>query len=242
MAVHVGCCGFPVERKRYCERFSLVEVQQSFYQPPRPETAMRWRESAPPSFAFTLKAWQLITHEPQSPTYGKAKLFIAADRASCYGSFRPTEEVHDAWAATLSSARVMRALCVVFQCSASFTPTEEHIADMRRFFSSIERDHLMLVWEPRGAWEDEVIAPLCRDLELIHCTDPFVRQPVTTEPTYFRLHGIGGYRYRYSADDLERLRAMCLPRGEVYCLFNNVWMWESAQEFQQLLLRHSLAS
>lgn len=48
--------------REYFERFSIVEVQQTFYEPPARSTLLRWRESAPQGFEFTLKAWQLITH------------------------------------------------------------------------------------------------------------------------------------------------------------------------------------
>lgn len=227
-------------RKRYYEHFSLVEVQKAFYRPPRLETVQRWREQAPADFEFTLKAWQLITHEPRSPTYRRAKLHISAEQAERYGFFRPTEEVDMAWTTTLEVARILRARIVVFQCPPSFTPTEEHIADLTRFFSSIQRDHLLLAWEPRGKWEDELVARLCRDLALIHCVDPFKRLPLYGEPAYFRLHGIGGYRYLYTEDDLAWLLDTCMQRPEVYCLLNNVQMWESAQQFQALL-GHPLA-
>ncbi len=53
-----------------------------------------------------------------------------------------------------------------------------------------------------------------------------------------RLHGRGGYRY--SDDELEALRQMCLRQLEggrrpVYCLFNNAFMLEDALRFQRLL-------
>ena len=67
--VKVGCCGFGMARARYAALFPVVEVQQTFYQPPRVATAARWRAAAPPPFVFSVKAWQLITHEPASPTY-----------------------------------------------------------------------------------------------------------------------------------------------------------------------------
>ena len=66
MGVCVGCCGFPMGRKAYFQRFSLVEVQQTFCKPPRLETLARWHQEAPEGFEFILKAWQLITHEPSS--------------------------------------------------------------------------------------------------------------------------------------------------------------------------------
>jgi len=237
MIIRIGCCGFPTARSKYYARFSLVEVQETFYRPPRLETVLQWRQQAPADFEFTLKAWQLITHEPRSPTYRKAGLQIMAEQAGRYGFFRPTEEVHMAWATTLQMARTLHTRIVVFQCPPSFTPTAEHVADLTRFFSSIQRDHLLLAWEPRGEWEDELVAHLCQDLDLIHCVDPFRRLPLHGEPAYFRLHGIGGYRYLYTEDDLAWLLNTCRQRQEVYCLFNNVQMWTSAQQFQTLLPR-----
>jgi len=97
--IKVGCCGFSKARAEYFQHFSLVEVQRTFYKLPRLETCQRWRAEAPPAFEFTLKAWQLITHRPTSPTYRKAKLKV--DRPDRYGSFRPSDEVLGAWEDTL---------------------------------------------------------------------------------------------------------------------------------------------
>jgi uncharacterized protein YecE (DUF72 family) len=36
----------------------VVEVQQTFYQPPRVATLEKWRLDAPANFEFTLEAWQ----------------------------------------------------------------------------------------------------------------------------------------------------------------------------------------
>lgn len=239
MLIHVGCCGFPVARNRYYECFSLVEVQETFYRLPRLETAQGWRQQAPANFEFTLKAWQLITHEPRSPTYRKAGLQIPAGQADRYGFFRPTEEVYAAWNATLQIAQALHVRVVVFQCPPSFTPSKEHIANLQQFFSRIKRDNLLLAWEPRGAWDNRLISSLCQDLALIHCVDPFQRLPLCGSPAYFRLHGIGGYRYVYTESDLLRLLDLCQQHQEVYCLFNNVQMWQSAQQFLELAKQYS---
>ena len=235
MVVKVGCCGFPKARKQYFEAMGLVEVQKTFYKPPRLETAIRWRNEAPPDFEFTLKAWQLITHHAVSPTYRKAKIEVPPEERERYGFFRPTDEVFQAWEVTKEMAQALQAKVVVFQCPARFTPTQENIANMRAFFGGIERGGLTLAWEPRGRWEDYTIASLCEELNLIHCVDPFQRLPVTGGTAYFRLHGKTGYYYRYTVEDLAWLAELCSRYDEVYVLFNNVSMWESALEFKRIM-------
>jgi uncharacterized protein YecE (DUF72 family) len=65
--------------------------------------------------------------------------------------------------------------------------------------------------------------------------DPFQRQPVHGKLAYFRLHGKGGYRYRYNDEDLVTLLEWCRPYGEAYCLFNNVSMWDDAMRCREML-------
>lgn len=228
--IKVGCCGFSKARTEYFQHFSLVEVQRTFYRLPRLETCQRWRAEAPPAFEFALKAWQLITQRPTSPTYRKAKLKV--DRPDRYGSFRPSDEVLGAWEDTLEVAKVLKARVVLFQCPASFTPTPEHMANTRTFFGTADRAGLILAWEPRGGWSDEEVGELCRELDLIHCVDPFERLPVRRELAYFRLHGKTGYRYRFSDEDLKTILELCGKHPEVYCLFNNISMFDDALRLQ----------
>lgn len=233
-SLHIGCCGFPKARHLYFAHLDLVEVQQTFYKLPRVTTAQRWREEAPSGFTFTLKAWQLITHEPSSPTYRKAGLTIPEADRERYGAFKPTDEVRDAWAHTLEIARALAARVVVFQCPAGFTPTHEHVANLRAFFQHADRGGLICAWEPRGLWPDALVRELCRELDLIHCVDPFQRPSLHGAPAYFRLHGRTGYHYRYSGDDLLQLQAWCAQHSDVFCLFNNVSMWDDALRFKAM--------
>lgn len=235
--IKVGCCGFRKAQATYYAHFDLVEIQQTFYHPPRLTTVQRWREEAPDYFEFSLKAWQLITHTPSSPTYRRLRLAIPAEMADQYGAFRPTDEVFAAWEVTREQAEALRARVVVFQCPASFAPTHEHRTNMRAFFSRIDRGNLQLAWEPRGSWQDGEIQDLCQELDLIHCVDPFNRRPVYGDPAYFRLHGRGGYRYTFTDEDLARLRDWCAALSDVYVLFNNVSMWEDALRFRKLVGR-----
>jgi uncharacterized protein YecE (DUF72 family) len=235
--VHVGCCGFALAQARYFRAFRLLEVQQTFYRPPRLGTLQRWRAAAPEGFEFTLKAWQLITHEPSSPTYRRLGTPIPESRHARYGSFRSTDEVLTAWRATLEAARALEATAIVFQCPASFTPTAAHVQNMRAFFRAIAKDAagFRLCWEPRGDWTRRAALQLCDELGLVLTVDPFASEPPARGWRYFRLHGVGGYRYTYSDDDLRRLLDWCA--GETRCLFNNVTMADDAKRFQGLVER-----
>jgi len=37
----IGCCGFPRKREQCFRVFDVIEIQETFYQPPRPETLAR---------------------------------------------------------------------------------------------------------------------------------------------------------------------------------------------------------
>jgi uncharacterized protein YecE (DUF72 family) len=233
--IKAGCCGFRLSQAEYVKRFPVVEVQQTFYQPPQVKTLERWREVAPPDFEFTLKAWQLITHEARSPTYRRLKRELTETERAEAGSFRPTAIVREAWEVTLASAQALKATRVLFQCPSSFTPTGEHVRDLREFFTRIERPRkLVCLWEPRGKWPDKLVAELCRELDLTHVVDPFAARTLTPERCYYRLHGRTGWRYQYEDDELSELITMLPARGVSYVLFNNVRMLDDAERFQML--------
>lgn len=234
MSLLVGCCGFAEAQKAYFEDFPVVEIQQTFYRPPQVKTARRWRAEAPEGFVFTIKAWQLITHQPDSPTYRRLGRTIPEEETDRYGSFRPTEEVLAAWRTTREIAAALGAAVIVFQCPARFTSDREHIDHLRRFFSAIDRDGFLLAWEPRGDWPADAVRGLCAELDLIHCVDPFKSRCLTKGPVYFRLHGRTGYRYRYTAEDLRELQTLG-AKEEGFVLFNNMTMKEDALRFLGLL-------
>jgi len=124
MDVKVGCCGFPKARSKYYECFKVVEVQQAFYQPPTPATVARWRAEAPSDFEFTLKAWQLITHESKSPTYRRLTLSWPQTKLDRCGSFKPTDEVQWAWERTRDVAIGLKARILVFKPPPASSPAQ----------------------------------------------------------------------------------------------------------------------
>jgi len=239
--VKVGCCGIPISLGRYASTFDVVEVQQSFYQPPAPSTLEQWNKKVPGGFEFTLKAWQLITHEASSPTYRRLREKLDERQRREAGSFRSTPVVMMAWRRTLDCARALGTRWILFQCPARFTPTPQNQANLRRFFREIEpsrgrgAERLAYVWEPRGESKASDIRELCEELDLVHGVDPFQQRPVTAGPAYFRLHGRMGYGYRYTETDLKQLLEKVRPFDSSSVFFNNISMLEDARSFQKLI-------
>src|SRR5437867_7139549 len=100
-------------QQRYFQTFPCVEIDSSFYQLPRLETAERWRTAAPDGFEFSMKAWQVITHPASSPTYKRTRL-DPGDREHC-GHFGFNATIRWAWDETFKIATALRATLVLFQ-------------------------------------------------------------------------------------------------------------------------------
>jgi len=233
--IHIGCSGFRSSRAAYFQRLAAVEVQHTFYQPPKPATLEGWRAEAPEGFAFAIKAWQFITHRATSPTYKRLKRPLTEQEREEAGFFRPNDTVQAAWEATQASARALGAEAVLFQCPASFEPTQENVGHLLGFFGSAEREGRAFFWEPRGGWPPELVEDLCRELDLGHVVDPFTDETVTPDRCYFRLHGRRGWRYSYEDAELEELAGM-LPEGAAaYVFFNNVDMMRNAVRFREIV-------
>jgi len=248
--VKIGCCGFPVARKRYFATFKLVEVQQTFYKLPQESTLRKWREEAPTDFEFTIKAWQAITHPPSSPTWRKAGIKLEPGKEDRYGLLKPTPENFEAWEKTVEVAKILGAKIVVVQTPPSFKYSEENLRNAIEFFSKARKENIIIAWEPRGDWHDhpDAIREIVEKTGVVHVVDLLRREPVTVNEDimYTRLHGLGGrevnYRYKYTDDDLAKLAKKIISLVEehnvrqVYVLFNNIYMFEDAKRFREILL------
>src|SRR6187399_1087333 len=215
MNAQIGTCGFRMNKYEYAEMLECVEVQHTFYQPPQVKTLEKWRSEMPDKFEFTLKAWQLITHESTSPTYKRLKKKLTEKEAEESGFFKPTDIVNEGLEITLACAAALRARTILFQCPAKFRQTDENIANLRKFFKKIKRGDLNFAWEPN------VVSKICHDLDLWHVVDPFVARTTTPEKCYYRLHGIGGWRYRYEDSELDELVSLLPDDRLSYVFFNN---------------------
>ena len=234
----LGMCGFTIGAAAYFKQFSVVEVQQTFYDPPPLSTLEKWRLQAPAGFEFTMKAWQVITHLGTSRTYRRLRRpFSERERAEA-GGFRLNETTLTAWRTTLEAQRALRATAVLLQCPPSFRPTDDNVTAMRRFLDHIERPPgLHLLWEPRGPWPDTLVRSLCSELDLIHAVDPFVRPSLTPQLLYWRFHGNRSHYANYTDDELLQIIAW-LPHDtaiDAYVMFNNVPRVKDVRRFRELI-------
>lgn len=211
----------------YAQLFDAVEVNSTFYRIPKLATAQKWLKEATdikPTFLFTVKAYQGITHQAR---FGMKAL----------GELDSIKQVAEALAAQL----------LLFQSPASFKPTLPNIKKMKSFFSQTDRGKLIFAWEPRGSWFDEVnaIAEVCEESSLLVCVDPFRNVPMFLAEksiAYFRVHGLGRqsmYRYNFSKEELQQLAELVLGLPQivktVYLFFNNMFCYENALQFSDLI-------
>lgn len=234
--VKIGTCGFGrTKRDEYVHLLPVVEIQHTFYDPPQIKTLEKWRADVPPEFEFTLKAWQMITHEATSPTYKRLKRPLTEKEISEAGFFKPTDTVKKALDVTLACAKALKARIVLFQCPSRFQPIPENILNMKQFFSTVDRGDLNFAWEPRGKWDDEVVKEICDELNLWHCVDPLARPTVTPQNCYYRLHGIPRWRYTYEEDELQEMVSLLPDERLSYVFFNNITMKDDAVRFQKIV-------
>ncbi|WP_456422104.1 DUF72 domain-containing protein [Thermococcus sp.] len=236
--IRVGTCGFCEARSRYFRDFDAVEVQQTFYRILQEKTLERWRKEAPSDFVFSIKAFQGITHPPNSPTWQRSNVRPGKG----VGLLRPTSEVLHFWRLTLKEAEILEARFILIQLPRSFKESEESFANAERFFELIDRGNFEIAVELRG-WSEKGIKRFVRGFEVIDVTDPLVRIPLHGgETSYYRLHGRyeNGriiYRHSYSDEELEKIRERVLGwnKGESFVFFNNSDMCANAKRFRTMM-------
>ncbi len=221
-----------------------VEVQQTFYKPPSIDTMIKWREELGDEMKVHLKAWQLVTHPPSSPTYKRAKIVIPKDKWDKYGFLRLTEEVKEAWMETVERAKAVKGDFIVVQTPPSFGYSEENFERALQFFKWARETWPRIAWEPRGTWRErpDAVRKIVEETKIVHAVDPFRWWPPLSEgPLYLRLHGKGGkevnYKYKYTDEDLKELAEMIINSGreEAHVMFNNVYMLQDAVRFGEIL-------
>lgn len=118
----------------YAERFSLVEVDTTYYGLPTEHNAQLWTERTPEGFAFDIKAFRLLTQHQTTPAALPPDLRKALPdhgKPNVYLGELPRELVDEVWARFRSALEPLRAAgklgTVLFQFPPWFMYRPSHL-------------------------------------------------------------------------------------------------------------------
>ncbi len=220
--MRIGCAGWAIPRaeaaafpgsgsrlERYAARFPAVEINSSFHRPHRPATYVRWRDSVPQSFRFSVKLPKIITHTHR---------LVGTD---------PALDAFLAEAGHLEEK--LGCLLVQLPPSLSF---DRAVADA--FFTGLRhRFGGPIACEPRHpSWFEADADRLLEGLRVARVAADPARVPAAAEPggwsglIYNRLHGSPRtYHSSYPDEFLDRLAARLTREAAagipVWCIFDN---------------------
>ncbi len=209
----------------YAEHFDTVEVNSSFYGPPRPEVSRAWVDRTPAGFEFSLKLHQQFTHpkmyqhaalgdlpDPSPEALAELSRITEADVGRFKGGIDP-----------IANAGKMGALLAQFPPSFRDTPANR---DYLAWLLGTFRDYPTGVELRHSSWSDQI----AQTLELLNAFSAAwvqidepkfrfsIRQnllPNVKGFYYMRLHGRNAaqwwkhdapedrYNYLYSIDELR---------------------------------------
>ncbi|MBD3379565.1 MAG: DUF72 domain-containing protein [Candidatus Omnitrophica bacterium] len=238
MNLKIGCSGFPAGKEEYFNKFRIVELQDTFIELPGPAAAEKLRAEAPDDFEFTMKAWQVITHEAGFSGYDRMSKPIEENRKPGAGSFKPSKTVREAWKRTEEVADILGAKVVVFDCPDLFLPRKENFENMEGFFRQIKNKSRRYAWIPPKTWTAEEIKDISSAAGIVHCVDPFDNAALAGDIGYFRLRDKEGPGGRHTGLDMKKLRDFCEKRSSelggapLYVFFNNRPKLNDAMRFE----------
>lgn len=219
--IRVGCSGwqyphwrgdfYPAELPQsrwfghYATRFDTVEINNSFYRLPAPETFARWREQAPPGFLYAVKASRFLTHmkklkDPEDPLL---RFFDAATKLGpCLGP-------------------------VLYQLPPGWKVDRNRLEHFLRVLPSGHR-HTIEFRDP--SWYDAAVFELLARYEVALCLHDMQGSATAREVVgpfvYVRFHhGTASYGGRYPDDRLDAWADWLAERAatglDVFAYFNN---------------------
>lgn len=208
--------------------FDTLEINTSFYGPPRRETVRKWVEATAhnSAFRFTAKLWRGFTHERNA---------TAKDEALMKDGFAPLVEAH-------------RLGAVLMQFPWAFKNTPENRSYVARL-SAIFREYPLVLEVRHASWNEAGILDFLEQLRVAMCNidQPLFQRSIrpgaeVTAPTgYIRLHGRNyktwfsenaqsheRYDYLYSLEELapwtDRVKAVDGRAEDTYVIGNNHYL------------------
>lgn len=201
---------FPAEGaglQRYAAVLDAVELNSTFYRPPRASTWARWAAITPAGFRFAVKCPRAITHEARLVGAGPLLRAFLADAQQL--------------GAKLGPVLVQLPPSLAFDAGAA----EAFFADLRALWPG------QAVCEPRHvSWFDAEADALLRAHRIGRAAADPARHPLAAEPggwkgiAYWRLHGSPRMYYSAYGDDWLQALAARMQKAQTedtWCVFDN---------------------
>ncbi len=190
----------------YAQRFQTVEVNNSFYALPKPETFAAWARRTPDDFVVVVKASRYLTHikRLKDPAEPVGRLMENARRLG--GKLGP----------------------ILLQLPPNLAVDAGALAETMSLFKPEEQ---LTVEFRHDSWYSDAVRAVLTERGAAHCLVDRNGEPVgplwkTADWGYLRLHhGLSAPVPCYSRKDLanwaRRLSDMWEPSADVYVFFNN---------------------
>jgi uncharacterized protein YecE (DUF72 family) len=190
----------------YSLHFDTVELNNTFYRLPKPETFESWRDNSPDSFLYAVKASRFITHmkklkDPESSTM---KFFDGAERLG--------EKLGP----------------ILFQLPPRWRVDMERLSD---FLATLPEEHRYVVEIRDESWMVKEVYDVLRQFNVAFCVHDLAHmqtpREITADFTYVRFHGPGAAKYRGSYSDsalrewAEQISGWSAANVDSYVYFNN---------------------
>lgn len=244
--VRIGTVDIPdrVERSRYFQELSYLELSALFTAPLKPAAITRWQELAPPGALGLVAPWVLTHRWHRKPP--RAERTWPHD--ATVGDFRDSAPGRSALAAYAAAVTSLSASLAIFPSPPLFAPSTANRDQLRRFFGEIATREAVgadRVWIPDGLWEPRAAVGFARELGVTCAIDPLVRDPaqpaevyedLDAPALYFRISGLGRAGL-LRAEALEDLAALLehYENIELTVAFASPTRWQDARNFKKML-------
>ena len=218
---HIGCSGFHYKHWKgvfypeklaqskwidfYCQHFSTLELNVTFYRFPQLSFLQTWHRKSPPHFTFSVKAPRIITH---------------------YKQFNEIKQLIDDLYKIIQEGLEEKLSCILFQLPPRMAYSEEKL---KKIVDSLDTSFQnVLEFRNISWWRDEVYDFL-RANKICFCgmSHPALPQEIISNTgfIYYRFHGVphlykSPYELSVLQNTVDKIRSFDKLR-EAFIYFNN---------------------
>lgn len=195
--------------KYYCQYFSTVEVNSSFYHLLSKESVKNWEESVPEKFLFAVKTSRYITHMKKLTDPEKTTL-------NFFESIKPLQD---------------KLGPILFQLPPKFSFNAQRLKSFLETLTKNYPQEYKYVFEFRDiSWFKQETYDILKENNAAFCIynlgEFYSPKEITADFAYIRLHGNYGLGSgKYAPQELtavsEDIKFFCSQVKDVFCYFNN---------------------